>query len=152
MMVWYKFITYLVYPFIPLYLQLRKLKKKENLTSINEKQSIINIKRDKGFLVWIHMASVGETMSVLPLIDFLINNKKVDKILLTTITLSSEKIIKKKFNKNQKVIHQFLPLDVPVIIKKFLKHWHPNVSIFNLPSSYIINDDSSTVKYFDFKA
>ena len=130
MMVWYKFITYLVYPFIPLYLQLRKLKKKENLTSINEKQSIINIKRDKGFLVWIHMASVGETMSVLPLIDFLINNKKVDKILLTTITLSSEKIIKKKFNKNQKVIHQFLPLDVPVIIKKFLKHWHPNVSIF----------------------
>ena len=76
MMVWYKFITYLVYPFIPLYLQLRKLKKKENLTSINEKQSIINIKRDKGFLVWIHMASVGETMSVLPLIDFLINNKK----------------------------------------------------------------------------
>ena len=93
MMVWYKFFTYLVYPFIPIYLYFRKFKKKESLTSINEKQSKINIKRDKGFLVWMHMASVGETMSVLPLIDIFINDKKIDKILLTTVTLSSEKII-----------------------------------------------------------
>ena len=130
MMVWYKFFTYLVYPFIPIYLYFRKFKKKESLASINEKQSKINIKRDKGFLVWMHMASVGETMSVLPLIDIFINDKKIDKILLTTVTLSSEKIIKKKFNKNQKVVHQFLPLDVPIIVKKFLTHWHPSISIF----------------------
>ena len=81
-------------------------------------------------MVWFHVASVGEAMSILPLIESCIEEKKIDKILLTSITLSSGKILKKRFNKNVKVFHQFLPLDVPILTNKFLDHWKPNLSIF----------------------
>ena len=76
------------------------------------------------------MASVGEAMSILPLIEAFINEKRISKILLTTITLSSGKILRNRYKKNNKVIHQFLPLDVPVFTKKFLNHWKPNLSVF----------------------
>ena len=60
-------------------------------------------------------------MSILPLIESCIEEKKIDKILLTSITLSSGKILKKRFNQNAKVIHQFLPLDISVWTNKFLE-------------------------------
>jgi len=126
----YKFITYLFYPFIPIYLYFRKLKKKEDSKRYKEKLSKINIARDEGFLIWFHVASVGEAMSILPLIESCIQEKKINKILITSITLSSGKILEKRFNQNPKVIHQFLPLDVPILTNKFLEHWKPNLSIF----------------------
>ena len=127
---WYKFITYLFYPFAPIYLYLRKIKKKEDSISYKEKLSKIEIARGEGFLIWFHVASVGEAMSILPLIESFVKEKKVNKILLTSITLSSGKILKKRFDQNTKVIHQFLPLDISVWTNKFLNHWKPNLSIF----------------------
>ena len=127
---WYKLFTYLFYLFAPIYLHFRKLRKKEDFIRYKEKLSKINIKRGNGFLIWFHLASVGEAMSILPLIENCIEEKKIDKILLTSITLSSGKILEKKFSQNTKVIHQFLPLDIPVLTKKFLEHWRPNLSIF----------------------
>ena len=130
MYLWYKIFTYLFYPFAPIYLYLRKLRKKEDFTRYKEKLSKINISRDGGFLIWFHMASVGEAMSILPLIENCIEEKKINKILLTSITLSSGKILEKKFNQNSKVIHQFLPLDISILTNKFLEHWKPNLSVF----------------------
>ena len=127
---WYRFSTYLFYPFAPIYLYFRKIKKKEDSVSYKEKLSRIEITREEGFLIWFHVASVGEAMSILPLIQSCIEEKKIDKILLTSITLSSGKILKKRFSQNVKVIHQFLPLDVAVWTNKFLDHWKPNLSIF----------------------
>ena len=127
---WYKFFTYLLYPLTPLYLYFRKIRKKEDPIRYKEKLSKIIISREKGFLIWFHVASVGEAMSILPLIDACTKEKKISKILITSITLSSGKILEKKFNNNSNVIHQFLPLDVPILINKFLKHWEPNLSIF----------------------
>ena len=127
---WYKLFTYLFYLFAPIYLHFRKLRKKEDFIRYKEKLSKINIQRGNGFLIWFHLASVGEAMSILPLIENCIEEKKIDKILLTSITLSSGKILEKKFSQNTKVIHQFLPLDIPVLTKKFLEHWKPNLSIF----------------------
>ena len=75
---WYKFFTYLFYPFVPVYLFLRKLSNKEHTTRYKEKMSQINILRDKGFLVWFHVASVGEAMSILPLIENFEKEKKID--------------------------------------------------------------------------
>ncbi len=130
MHLWYKFFTYLFYPISPIYLFFRKLNNKEHPERYKEKMSLINIKREKGYLIWIHVASVGEAMSVLPLIECLEKEKNIDKILITTITLSSSKILGKKFFQNKKITHQFLPLDVPSFVNKFLNHWSPNLSIF----------------------
>jgi len=127
---WYRFLTYLFYPFAPIYLYFRKVRKKEDSISYKEKLSIIPTKREQGFLIWFHVASVGEAMSVLPLIENCLEEEKINKILLTSITLSSGKILKKRFSQNSKVVHQFLPLDVAVWTNKFLKHWKPNLSIF----------------------
>ena len=127
---WYKFFTYLLYPFSFIYLFLRKFKKKEHPTRYKEKLSEIEKKRDEGFLIWFHVASVGEAMSILPLIENFEENEKIKKILITTITLSSAQILQKRYSQNTKIIHQFLPLDIPKFINKFLNHWSPNLSIF----------------------
>jgi len=127
---WYKIITYLFYPFAYIYLFSRKLKKKEHSIRYKEKLSQIKTPREKGFLLWFHAASVGELMSILPLLDYFEQDRKINKILITTITLSSSQILSKKFNKNTKIIHQFLPLDIPKFVNKFLDHWSPNLSIF----------------------
>ena len=127
---WYKLFTYLFYPLAPIYLYFRKIKKKEDPKRYIEKLSQIKLERNNGFLIWFHVASVGEAMSILPLIENFLKEKKIDKILITSITLSSGKILEKRFNENEKVIHQFLPLDIPLLTKKFLNHWRPNLAIF----------------------
>ena len=127
---WYKFFTYLLYPFAPIYLYFRKLRKKEDSSRYKEKLSKINSPRGEGFLIWFHVASVGEAMSILPLIENCTLEQKINKILITSITLSSGKILEKRFNQSAKAIHQFLPLDIPVLTNKFLEHWKPNLSIF----------------------
>ena len=127
---WYRFFTYLFYPFAPIYLFFRKIRKKEDPIRYKEKLSRINITRGEGFLVWLHVASVGEAMSILPLVDSCIQDKKIDRILITSITLSSGKILEKRFSDNPKINHQFLPLDIIPLVKKFLEHWKPNLAIF----------------------
>jgi len=126
---WYRFFTYLFYPFAPIYLYFRKIRKKEDSLRYKEKLSKINIERGDGFLVWLHVASVGEAMSILPLIESCIKEKKINRILITSITLSSGKILENRYKNNNKVNHQFLPFDIAVLINKFLDHWKPNLSI-----------------------
>ena len=126
---WYKFFTYLFYPFSSIYLFIRILNKKEDPKRYKEKLSKIDIKRDEGFLIWFHVASVGEAMSILPLIENFENEKNIQKILITTITLSSAQILEKKYNYSKKIVHQFLPLDIPVFVNKFLNYWNPNLAI-----------------------
>ena len=92
---WYKFITYLLLPLANVYLILRKLKKKEHPNRYKEKLSNIEINRPKGSLIWFHMASVGETISVIPLIEKFEKDEKIQSILLTTLTVSSSDVIKK---------------------------------------------------------
>ena len=127
---YYKIITYLFYPLAPFYLVIRKLRKKEDHKRYREKLAITSIPRGNGYLVWFHVASVGEAMSILPLIDSCIKEIKIDKILITSITLSSGRVLEKKYNQNSKVIHQFLPLDIKIFTNKFLNYWKPNLSIF----------------------
>ena len=106
---WYKFFTYLFYPFAPIYLYIRRKRGKEDLIRYTEKLSKINAPREEGFLIWFHMASVGEAMSILPMIEHCILEKKIDKILLTSITLSASRILEKKYGKNSKRDQNYFP-------------------------------------------
>ena len=95
-----------------------------------EKLSQIKIIRPDGFLLWCHVASIGEAMSILPLVEELKKYEKIKKILITSITLSSSKVLEKKYENDSKIFHQFLPLDVPIFVNNFLNHWKPDLSIF----------------------
>ena len=124
----YRLLTYIVLIISPFILIFRIFKKKEDVFRFKEKFSIISKLRKKGKLIWFHGASVGEIISVIPLIEKLEKRKDIKQILITSSTLSSSKIIKKfKF---KKVLHQFYPLDVNFVTKNFLNYWKPDLAVF----------------------
>jgi len=124
----YKLISYLIYPFVPIYLSNRLSLKKELKDRINERYGYSKINRKKGKLVWLHAASIGESISILPVIKELEKNKKIKQILVTTGTVTSAKIMDERLK--GKAFHQFLPIDIPIFVERFLNHWNPSLSIF----------------------
>ena len=124
----YQIVISILLIFSPIIILLRIFKNKEDKIRFVEKFSITTKKRSRGKLIWFHGASVGEILSVIPLIKNYEKNKFIDQILITSSTLSSAKIIKKfKF---KKTIHQFYPIDHFFFTAKFLKYWRPNLAIF----------------------
>ena len=124
----YQTLISIVLFFSPIIIIYRTFKNKENKLSIKEKFSFPSKKRSSGKLIWLHCASVGEILSVVPLIKNYEKKKSISQILVTSTTLSSSKVIKKfKFNKT---IHQFFPIDIFFFTRKFLKFWKPSVAIF----------------------
>ena len=112
----------------PIILIIRFFKDKEDKKRFVEKFSLNKKKRSKGNLIWFHAASVGEFLSVVPLIRELEKNKNIKIILVTTSTLSSSKIFRNfKF---RKTIHQFFPIDFKYFTSEFISYWKPKVAIF----------------------
>ena len=106
----------------------RILKKKESPKRFLEKFGFFKKKRVNGKLIWFHCSSVGELLSIVPLIEKFEKDKNIKSILISTSTLSSSKIFKKfKF---KKTIHQFYPIDNPLIVNKFLCYWKPTAAFF----------------------
>ncbi|MAZ76865.1 MAG: 3-deoxy-D-manno-octulosonic acid transferase [Micavibrio sp.] len=128
MLTLYTILTSLSTPILNLLLWHRLKKGKENAARINERRGITNIKRPNGKLVWIHAASVGESQSALILINRLLAENKHLNILVTSGTLTSATLMQKRLA--ERAMHQFVPLDHPKWIKRFLKHWRPNVAIW----------------------
>jgi len=112
----------------PLIILFRIIKNKEDKKRFLEKFSFFSKRKIKKNLIWFHCASVGELMSVIPLVENYEKKKSIDQILITTSTLSSSKIIKKFQFK--KTIHQFYPIDHYIFVDKFIKYWKPNLAIF----------------------
>ena len=124
----YQIIITLIILISPIIIIFRILKKKEHKIRFKEKFSFSTSKRLKGNLIWFHGSSVGEIMSIIPLIKYYEKKKIINQILITSSTLSSSKIIKKfKF---KKTIHQFFPIDSTYFANKFLNFWQPSIAIF----------------------
>ncbi len=124
----YQLIISFILIFSPLIIIFRIFKNKEDKYRFKEKFSIHTKKRNVGKLVWFHGASVGEILSIIPLIKYYEKKKSINQILITSSTLSSSKVIKKfKF---KKTIHQFYPIDHFLFTNKFLEYWKPTVAIF----------------------
>ncbi len=86
--------------------------------------------RPSGLLLWMHAASVGETTSILPVLDALRHRAKV---LLTTGTATSQALLDQRIPEHGlsgHVLHRFAPLDVPSWVGRFLSHWQPDAGCF----------------------
>ena len=118
-------IILLISPLIIIY---RIIKKKEDPKRFFEKIGSFIYKKKNKNLIWFHGSSVGEVLSVVPLIEKLEKKKNVKKILITSNTLSSAKIIKNLNLKN--TFHQYFPLDSNFLVEKFLNHWKPKAVFF----------------------
>ena len=124
----YQILLLIVILFSPIILLVRLLKNKEDKDRFLEKFTISPKKRKSGNLIWFHAASVGEFLSIVPLIKELEKNKDIKNILVTTSTLSSSKIFENfKF---KKTIHQFFPIDYSYFTSKFIDYWKPKIAIF----------------------
>lgn len=124
----YKFLSQIAAPFLKMYFYARCYYGKDDPNNVCNHFGEPTAERPGGHLIWIHAASIGEANSALTYIKHLHKTHKDLHVLLTTITLTSAKLLEKK---NQELfIHQFVVADNPNWIKKFLNYWQPEKAIF----------------------
>jgi len=128
MLIIYRLILNLIFLLSPLIIIYRLIKKKEDIKRLKEKFCFFSKKKNYGNLIWFHGASVGEIKSIIPIIEKLERDKCVKKILITSNTLSSSKIISQY--KFKKTLHQFFPIDTNFLSQKFLNFWKPSIAFF----------------------
>ncbi|RVU36827.1 3-deoxy-D-manno-octulosonic acid transferase [Hwanghaeella grinnelliae] len=115
-------------PFLPLFLQARMRAGKEDPARLRERMGWSDLPRPEGALVWLHAASVGETMSSLVLIEKILEENPAVSILLTTGTVTSADMAAKRLP--PRAIHQYCPVDVPRWVGRFLDHWRPDAALW----------------------
>jgi 3-deoxy-D-manno-octulosonic-acid transferase len=113
-------------PFAPLFLSQRLRRGKEDPERMFERYGETKIPRPSGPLLWLHGASIGEILGVIPLIRSV--QQQDFNILVTSGTVTSAKMAETRMPEG--VLHQFVPLDAPHFVKRFLSHWKPNVALF----------------------
>ena len=124
----YQILFFLIFLISPVIILFRILNKKEHKTRFLEKFSIFSKNRKSGNLIWFHGSSVGEILSIIPLIEKYEKDESINQILITSTTFSSSKVIK-KFN-FKKTIHQFYVFDLFFFTSRFVNFWKPNIAVF----------------------
>lgn len=124
----FRFISCFCGPIVRLYICRRIAKGLEDKCRVNERFGIPSQLRPAGDLLWIHAVSVGETLSVIPIIEDIKMRFPDISILLTTTTLTSAEQVEKRLK--GKVIHQFVPFDIFMWIRRFVKYWKPFAAVF----------------------
>ena len=128
MFVIYNFFLYLIIFISPLIILIRIFLGKEDQNRFKEKYGFLAKNNNSNEIVWIHGASVGEILSIIPIIKKFEKDKKIKRILITSSTISSSQILSKfRF---KKTIHQFYPFDLNFLTKHFINHWKPKLAIF----------------------
>jgi 3-deoxy-D-manno-octulosonic-acid transferase len=122
----YRLFSTAMTPLTPLFLARRQRLGKEHGLRLGERRGVSAKGRPHGPLVWLHGASVGELISVLPLIER-IHAREVN-LLVTSGTVTSGGLAEQRLPRD--VIHQFVPIDVPYFVRRFLDHWEPDLALF----------------------
>ena len=123
----YRGLTGVLAPAVPAFLQNRIRRGKEDPRRIGERRGVASLPRPQGLLIWIHAASVGESLAVLPLANQLL--EKADRsVLVTTGTVTSAELMRQRLP--PRAFHQYVPIDLRGNVVRFLNHWRPNLALF----------------------
>lgn len=129
MLFFYRFLCQVLKPIYQRLMIPRRLKDgKEDPARLNEKFGFASMKRPQGKLIWIHAASVGETLSILKLVREIQSLYHDAQILVTSGTVTSARVVADKFPKT--IIHQFAPMDFQDSVTRFLDHWKPDLALW----------------------
>ena len=99
---------------------------KEHPERLAERRGEASLRRPKGPLVWVHGASVGEMLAAVPLIERL--RAQDFALLVTSGTVTSAALAEQRLPDG--ALHQFIPLDAPRFVRRFLDHWRPGLALF----------------------
>jgi 3-deoxy-D-manno-octulosonic-acid transferase len=115
-------------PLATAYLAQRRRRGKEHALRFRERRGFASAARPPGPLVWVHAASVGEATAMLALIERLLQSRPELEILITTGTVSSAGLLASTLP--VRVRHQFVPVDLPQWVARFLDHWRPDLALW----------------------
>ena len=121
----YRIATSLLGPLAPALLNWRRRRGKEDPRRMAERMGHPSLARPAGPLVWLHGASVGEGIALLPLVERLVARGL--NVLVTSGTVTSATILADRLPAG--ALHQYLPLDIPAFLARFLDHWRPDLAL-----------------------
>jgi 3-deoxy-D-manno-octulosonic-acid transferase len=124
----YRLLTAAAAPLVALYLNARCRHGKEDRKRLDERFGIASAPRPTAPLVWVHAASVGEASSVMALIERILAERPAIELLITTGTVAAARLLEGCLP--QRAWHQFVPVDLPRAVERFLDHWHPDLAIW----------------------
>lgn len=124
----YQVLTRALWPIFWLFLLRRLWIGKELPFRVRERRGIATKLRGEGRLIWFHGASIGETLSILPLANHMAEEFPNAELLITSGTITSANLIANRLP--ERAQHQFLPLDHPAWVDRFLRYWQPDVGIW----------------------
>ena len=124
----YRLATGLTQPFAKPLLEARARRGKEDPSRLGERLGAPSRPRPEGPVVWLHAVSVGESMSLLPLIQALAAERGDLQLLVTSGTRASAQLLGERLP--GRAIHQFAPVDTPRAVARFLEHWRPDAGLF----------------------
>lgn len=124
----YTALSWLALPLAPILLRKRVHLGKELPDRIEERYGKATVVRPKGRIIWVHAASIGESFAVLPLITLLLKRYPDLQLVMTSGTVTSARLLAKRLP--DRAIHQFIPLDNPLYIGRFLTYWRPDIVLW----------------------
>ena len=113
------------FPLVGAYLAWRVSTGKEDPRRKRERYGKPSRPRPEGPLIWMHAASVGETLAVVPLIESILEHGV--NVVLTTGTVTSAQVANERLS--GRIVHQYVPLDLKPAVSRFLNHWRPDLAI-----------------------
>ena len=123
----YRAITGLLEPLAPRLLDARARQGKEEAARVDERLGLASVARPEGPIVWFHGVSVGESLSLLPLIERLRRERPDLTPLVTSGTRTSAALLARRLPEG--AIHQYAPVDGQRAIRAFLDHWRPAAAV-----------------------
>jgi 3-deoxy-D-manno-octulosonic-acid transferase len=124
----YGLVTGLAEPLAPAMLRARARRGKEDADRIGERLGRASQPRPEAPVVWFHGVSVGESLSLLPLMEAVARQRPDLTLLVTTGTKTAAELIARR--KPEAAIHQYVPVDAPRAVNRFLDHWRPHLGVF----------------------